>query len=276
VYGAARHAATDPVVLDGRSIVLEGRFSYGRVSKDLQDEQVSLWVRDTGCVWSELATEITDSDGRARVELPWRELERIGSRQIAYQWVVTGDLSRASGTMNLVQAGQPAVVFDIDGTLTTSDGELFEELLTGADPEMHLGAPAVVAEHLRRGNAVVYLTARPYMVRPETVSWLRRKGFPEAPLITSERVSDLLPRRGGVEAYKLGALERLRDASGLHWVAAYGNATTDICAYARAGIDVSRTFIIGQYAGEACEGFGASQALTSYEEHLRAWPVRRR
>jgi phosphatidate phosphatase PAH1 len=271
-FGAARHAATDPVVLEGRSVVLEGRFSYGRASKDLQDEQVVLWAQTSPCLWSELATALTDSDGRARAEVPAALIAEAGGA-FEYRWVVTGDLSQAAGKVVSVAHGQAAVVFDIDGTLTTGDDELFQELLRGADPAMHPGSPEVVEAHLRRGDFVVYLTARPYLSRPETSAWLRRRGFPEAPLVTSESLSDMLPRENGAEKFKLGVLERLRDESGLSWVAAYGNATTDICAYARAGIDVTRTFIIGPHAGKACAGFAPSQALSSYPEHLRDWPL---
>ena len=45
--------------------------------------------------------------------------------------------------------------------------------------------------------------------------------------------------------------------------AAYGNASTDITAYATAGIGAANTYVIGDHAGE-----GGTVALTDYPSHL--------
>jgi len=42
----------------------------------------------------------------------------------------------------------------------------------------------------------------------------------------------------------------LRNTVGLNIVRAYGNATTDIAAYADGGIPKADTYIIGEHAGE--------------------------
>lgn len=53
---------------------------------------------------------------------------------------------------------------------------------------------------------------------------------------------------------------------------AFGNSSTDICAYADAGIQPENTFIIGDNAGHACSGFAASQPIDSYPAHLLTLP----
>ena len=72
-------------------------------------------------------------------------------------------------------------------------------------------------------------------------------------------------------AYKKSALEDFKSA-GLDLAIAYGNATTDICAYAAAGIDPKRTFILGPYARQGCDGSGSTVALPGYADHAKKLP----
>jgi phosphatidate phosphatase PAH1 len=167
-----------------------------------------------------------------------------------------------------VPSGRKAVVFDIDATLTTSDTEVFEEILAGAVPEMRAAADQVVERYADKGYFVVYLTGRPYFLDPASRSWLADLGFPRGPIRTTDSVSEALPTEGGVGAHKQAYLEELTDGPGVDLRYAYGNASTDVCAFARAGIAPERTYIIGDHGGEACEGYGPSQALTDYPSHL--------
>ena len=54
------------------------------------------------------------------------------------------------------------------------------------------------------------------------------------------------------------------NAGGLDIQVAYGNATSDICAYAELRIDPAATYIIGQHAGAACDGYESIVAVTDY------------
>jgi len=56
--------------------------------------------------------------------------------------------------------------------------------------------------------------------------------------------------------------------TGVVVAAAYGNALTDVCAYAEAGIPPARTFIIGPHAGAACDRSSVTQAVRTYP---RTW-----
>ncbi len=69
-------------------------------------------------------------------------------------------------------------------------------------------------------------------------------------------------------AFKAGVLEDLTARVGLRFVAAYGNAPTDICAYAEAGIDPAVTNIVGSHGGEACDDGEPTQAVSDYRDHL--------
>ena len=244
----------------GESIVVRGKFAYGSISKDLEGERVRLFVRTGRCEWRE-GDGITDSDGRVAITV---SALPVGTYD--YRMIVPGDLSTARGTIAVLPAGGSIVVFDVDGTLTTDDGEVFEEALLGRRADMHEGAVDVVRWYASRGVQPVYVTGRTYHLQELTRAWLESSGFPPGPLHTTDDVRSALPG-SRVQTYKQRFLAELDDA-GFAIVAAYGNASSDICAYASAGVSPSATFIIGPNAGHACEGHPASVAVGSYREHL--------
>lgn len=167
------------------------------------------------------------------------------------------------------QAERPAIVTDIDATLTLSDVEFIMQIGDGNyDPIEREGAAQLIEAYAQRGYFVLYLTARSEQItiqvtdetaREATTRWLEEHGFPLAPGDTELVLAPMLLLGEDVQAYKAQALME-RQAAGLRWDYAYGNATTDIGAYAEAGIPVSATFIIDEHAGEegtvAVEGEG--------------------
>ena len=60
----------------------------------------------------------------------------------------------------------------------------------------------------------------------------------------------MLPSTAGVGGYKADYLADLQLA-GLHLEVAYGNAATDVFAYAEAAIPNDATFVLGRHGGEA-------------------------
>ncbi|MFT5353110.1 MAG: phosphatidate phosphatase PAH1, partial [Polyangiales bacterium] len=86
------------------------------------------------------------------------------------------------------------------------------------------------------------------------------------PLHTTDSVREAFPG-SNVEDYKQAFLEHI-NSLGLRIVAAYGNASSDVCAYANAGVPAAQTWIAGDNGGTACEGSEATHAVTSYTEHL--------
>jgi hypothetical protein len=172
-----------------------------------------------------------------------------------------GDSTSASTgtTGGACQAEQPALVTDIDETLTISDAEFIMQLGDGNyDPVEREGAAALMSAYADLGYHVMYLTARSEQLtvdvtnetaREATERWLEEHGFPTDPDQTTVVLAPSLLLGQDVRDYKADALME-QQAAGLRFDYAYGNATTDIEAYADAGIALDATFIIGEHAGE--------------------------
>ena len=153
----------------------------------------------------------------------------------------------------------PAIVTDIDATLTTGDGEWLLQMLVGThEPAERPGAAALVTAFAERGYYVLYLTARPgdfylpFTFEPSpdaTARWLEEHGYPVDPERTrlSLAPTTILDSATTID-YKSGVLANLQ-AEGFDIVYAYGNAATDIAAYEAVGIAKEHTFIIGPEAG---------------------------
>ena len=268
--------------MEGAPRLLVAKFAYGLVDKDLKGEDVAIFVQeDAPCgPWRLLGTAVTSEDGehgtRGGIEddggriffpIPADLARPVGSHQI--RMVVTGDRSQAAFTLHVLRPGTAAVVFDIDGTLTTDDGQVVKQLLGRVSgrrhvPAMRPGADAVVRAWAEAGYFPIYLTGRPQILRRDTEAWLRDKGFPAGALRTAATLGDVLPTSWGVARYKTEALRGWRDAARLEIHAAYGNAETDIEAYREAGIPLDRTWIAGPEAG--AEG---TRPVQDYRDHLR-------
>ncbi len=254
--GDPHHMLHDAVVAEGDSAWLVGKLDYSGWHKDLEDEDARVWVYDPErAVFEPLGRFRSDSDGKLRVPVPPRP---AGTYPVLLE--VCGDLSRAWGCLAVVRSGEPAVVFDIDGTLTTSDGELFEELFGLGPAEAFPYAAATVQLRALQGQRVLYVTGRPYWLADRTRAWLRAAGLPFGCLRLTSSNADSVPGEATAR-YKAAALEEWRSA-GLELVAAYGNATSDIDAYAAAGIPPEQTFIIGKHGGQ-----DGTQALAGYSRH---------
>jgi len=178
---------------------------------------------------------------------------------------------------------QPAIVTDIDETLTLSDAEFFMQAQDPTyDPVEREGGAEMIGDYADLGYRIMYLTARSEnfdimnseeTAREITVRWLEEHGYPLDPETTIVVLAEDLVVGDATTAYKAGALMD-QQAIGWRFDYAYGNATTDIAAYAEAGIDTAATFIIGEHAGEegtvAVEGEGWVEHTA---EHLPTVPA---
>lgn len=170
-----------------------------------------------------------------------------------------------SGTGDGTTTGGPAcgpelaaIVTDIDETLTTSDGEFLLQLGDGNyDPEEREGGAAMITAYADLGYRIMYLTARSETLgaantgesaRELTERWLNEHGYPMDPATTIVVLSPVLVAGPSTADYKTEALE-VQQAEGWRFDYAYGNADTDITAYANVGIALEHTFIIGEQAG---------------------------
>lgn len=271
--GDPKHAGPDAVVPRGGRGTLRAKFAYGPLHKDLEDEDVRVFVRADDCTYRDLGVQRTDDDGWIALDLDGASLGAPGPH--AAELVVEGDGSRAELVVWVVEKGSRAVVFDIDATLTTSDREVFAEVLKGKVPAMRADADRVVKAYCDAGVTPVYLTGRPYMLGPASRAWLEARGMCPGVVKTTTSVEASLPRESDVGAFKEAELRALR-AAGLDLVVAYGNATTDICAYARAGVPPEKTFILGPHGGAACDtqpGAGPTIGLgDDYTKHVARLP----
>jgi LNS2 (Lipin/Ned1/Smp2) len=242
--GAANHSGKDMLAAPGVASVLPGKFTYGSISKDLEDEDVLVFLDDcTG--WTSLGRFATDSDGRMKAPAPALP---TGVYEVRYQ--VAGDRSTTTSFLWVLPPGTRAIVSDIDATLTTSDSEVFQQIFDGSYiPETYPSAVAMTKVHQERGYLVFYMTGRPYWLSNQTRGYLTSMGFSAGPLRVTDSNTDILPTEGSVGTYKLENLKSLI-AGGLVIDFAYGNATTDIYAYLGAGIPATKTWIIGDHAGE--------------------------
>ena len=264
----ARHRAQDVLVPPGDQTELVGKLTYGPTWKDLEDERVRVFV-DTCDRWADLGDVITDDDGVARVAVD----VQLAPGQYEVRYVVRGDQTQAVASLWVLPAGTHLAVTDIDGTLTTSDGELFRQLLDGSYvPTAYPSAAALTRTHADRGHVVVYLTGRPSWLLDVTRGWLTGGGFATGPVHTADSMLQVLPVDGSVGAYKEAWLEGLEDL-GYTIDLAYGNATTDIYAYTGAGVPPSEQWIIGANAGASGTNPVAGSWATRTAEVAASPPV---
>jgi hypothetical protein len=237
------HAGLDTIETPGAPHV-GARFMYGTINKDLEDEPVAVSIDDcTG--WQSLGTHQTDGDGAidVAVALP------LGPGVYEVRYAVVGDASTTVSYLWMLPVGTHVVLTDIDGTLTTSDTELFLQILNGSYvPAAYPSATDLTTAHAGKGHIVVYATGRPNYLTGKTREWLTQLGFALGPVRLAPGVAEALPTDTGVGTYKRDFFTSLT-GKGLVIDLAYGNATTDIFAYSGAGVPADRQWIIGTNAG---------------------------
>jgi uncharacterized HAD superfamily protein len=262
---SAQHRVNDLIIKEGSTGTLTAKFSFGRFTfDDLENEMVYAYITGTGIPqWTRFASVIVNNKGEATINI---------SRprgQYRIRMVVAGNLTSAEATLTVTGTTQKAVVFDIDGTLTVSDldsiGYTLEQWLSidlGAGNAYFMG-PELTKLYHDRGYLTVCLTGRPKELMTITRNWLAQKGAVCDHIKLTDSISQSVPG-APTEDYKTAQLNSLKTDKGLTFAtAAYGNATTDIGAYNRAGISKAITYIIGSNAGKE----GTQALYNSYAEH---------
>ncbi|QDG50318.1 hypothetical protein FIV42_06095 [Persicimonas caeni] len=248
--GEPWHFARDAVTVTNSGVELQAKFTYGDVSKDMEDEKVRVLLQ-TCDGWQKLGEALTDDDG-------WMQLDYTGALEpgvyrVLFQQVADG--TYATSKLWVVPKGTKVAIFDIDGTLTTGDEEIFAEvtddIVDVGDyvPEAYPGGKEISKYYAQRGYLLVYLTGRPYWLAQHSRNWLVDEGMADGVLRLTTTHSDSWPSDSAVGEFKLAEL-RLLQAAGLSVDVAHGNATTDISAYIGAGVPKEQIWIIGPHAGE--------------------------
>lgn len=256
------HMIHDVIVTEGGSTTLVGKFDYDAVlHKDLERERVHAYYSGAGMSsWKYVGETLTDRDGKVYFQI--ETLPSVG--EYVVQMVVEGDLSSATGYLNVVKPKRKAVLFDIDGTLTLSDLEGIGEYLGIGKADAYGYAVKMVNAYAKKNYQIIYLTGRPYWVAKGTREWLDKQGFPTGVLHTNPSGDGLLSL--DTENYKTAYIKNLIDDAKLEIVRAYGNASTDIAAYRRAGLPVEETYIIGSKAGDS----GTNAIYGDYKTHFNS------
>lgn len=244
------HSASDVVARPDSAILLTAWFHHSAgVQKSLEHAKVHAeWL--VGGAWAPLGETTTDEEGKAVLAV--KTPATPGSVRVRWWYQEQG----VEATIHVVEPGQKALVFDIDGTLTLSDAENWKDygrrlLRNPSAPGPRLRPHAVDAvSRAAKDSLVVYLTGRPPWLGRPTREWLAFHHFPGGVVLWMPSTRDILPTRSHIGEAKLEQLKAL-EMTGLRIVRAYGNATTDIRAYEGAGIPKGQTIIMGKHGGEA-------------------------
>ncbi|HEX6590999.1 MAG TPA: hypothetical protein VF050_03280 [Moraxellaceae bacterium] len=239
------HMVHDEIVKSGTAISITGKFDYDAVlHKDLEGEYVHVYIYGTGMsAWQYVGRYTTDSDGKITANLGVRP---VGEYQV--RMVVEGDLSSVNGYATVVEPGRQAVLFDIDGTLTINDFEAYADYAGVKTAQPYAYATQTVNAYRAKGYQIIYLTARPYWVAKDAREWFGKVGLLPWHYRSNPYGDGPIPP--DTQAHKTNYVKYLRNTVGLDIIRAYGNATTDIAAYADGGIPKANTWIIGSHAGE--------------------------
>ncbi|MDX8368011.1 hypothetical protein [Cytobacillus sp. IB215665] len=258
------HNGYDKIYSTTESQIIEGKFQYGDIRKDLEGEWVSIYLwsfAEDDAIWKKIGREKTNLDGRIFYNIP--EDQKLDKGLHLVRLHVEGDATFTNMFIKVIDQNEKFVVFDIDGTLTTDDLESVKEY---ADEyfseeyraEMYEGANEVVDFYVEQGYNIIYLTARPYWLSSVSQKWLIDNDFPFGLLHTYPEGSFSDDAAGYKKDYLLSVLDR----EGIIDFA-YGNALTDIEAYLNVGLSKEQVFIIGENAG--VEGI---TPVNHYPDHL--------
>eukprot|EP00276_Gloeochaete_wittrockiana_P014613 CAMPEP_0184340710 /NCGR_PEP_ID=MMETSP1089-20130417/9358_1 /TAXON_ID=38269 ORGANISM="Gloeochaete wittrockiana, Strain SAG46.84" /NCGR_SAMPLE_ID=MMETSP1089 /ASSEMBLY_ACC=CAM_ASM_000445 /LENGTH=405 /DNA_ID=CAMNT_0026668637 /DNA_START=11 /DNA_END=1228 /DNA_ORIENTATION=+ len=230
-------------------------------SVDIEDEDVEYYIYDIDLAllrdWKSSGSGKTDNDGEFDGEI--NELPSIGNVYPTLQLLTAKNYFGRSAIWRFLP-GTNAVVFDVDGTITTSD---FQALCTSTQvctANIWEDAQNAVQAWYDKGYQIVYLSGRPATMYTLTVQFLIDNNFPPGLLRCA---NDLDQAINDVEDYKTEYLALLASA-GLSIQYVYGNAVTDIAAYERAGFSKNNTFIIGPNGGDD----DTVDLGESYSDHL--------
>lgn len=247
------HGASDVIARPGEAALAEAWFSHSAGAQKAWEHGEVLLELQRGGAWQRIGTARTDGEGR--VVFPLKAPEAPGRYALRFTAAVKGGAQATEAALHVLAPGTAVTVFDVDGTLTTSDRENFKDYARrllrhgkAEGPKLREGAVAAVRRAAAAGP-VVYLSGRaPWLARP-TREWLAFHQLPEGMVLLMPESRDILPTDSRVGRAKTERLKALQ-ALGVTLRAAYGNARTDIRAYAAVGLDKARTFILGKHGGE--------------------------
>ncbi|KAL6042351.1 LNS2 domain-containing protein [Balamuthia mandrillaris] len=247
-----------------------GTFSYGM--NYLQNARIELFVQEDVSTeeWKRVGSGKTNKYGKATIPvLPSASSLQRRAGYYPIRMMVAGDLSVAEGAIWVLQRGTQAVVFDIDGTLTTGNIQVVTQtslnmLHLDFDPALRSGAVQLVRAWAVKGYLPIYLSGRSGSFYRHTRSWLIEHGLPPGLIGQTKGRKPTLPLWYSVGRFKRDYLRDMEKDYMLNIVAHYGNTLTDIKASKALGIPASRTFICGKTGGRE----GTFDVGNDFNEHV--------
>ncbi|HTJ83709.1 MAG TPA: phosphatidylinositol transfer protein [Polyangiaceae bacterium] len=244
--GSPTHRGRDMFYNPGDDIWVMGKLAYGLSDKDLEDEEVDIYLeRDCGDAWEYVDTVLTtddgdhetvegvaDTGGRVYFEVP-KELD-LGLGRHRFELVVAGDLTHVPVYVDIVPPRTPIIVSDVDGTLTSSESAEFGALLTGTLPKANPGAAEVLTALADQGYRIMYVTARAEGLMTRTREFLDERGFPPGLVHTS--LTPLGLTGDAAAKYKTGELAMLA-SHGLVPEWGFGNRDSDAQTYTSSDVE---------------------------------------
>jgi hypothetical protein len=277
-------AAAGPANHRGRDLFLNpddpqwviGKLAYGAIDKDLEGEDVDVYllrlcegdweklndapVRTTADGEHATVEGVEDSGGRIYFSIPAAKKLAPGRHRLHLR--VRGDNSGTDAFVEVVPAGAPIFISDVDGTLTISENEEFSALLAGDLPPANDHAAAMFRILVKKGFRPIYVTARPEFLVQRTRDFLRSNDFPPGVVHTTLGLTGALG--DAASNYKTGELQGLA-GKGLVPSYGFGNTATDAVAYENGKLlplkqRVFFKFDDAKFGGRRIESYGELQA----------------
>ena len=245
--------------------------------KDIVGGTVHVFL-DRGCSgdWIELGTTQTtddgdhptiegvdDSGGRVFFKIPAEETLELGRHRV--HLIEDEEWETAELLIDIVPAGAPFFVSDVDGTLTTSENEEAWDFLVDALPDANPFAAQALTMLAGKGYRPMYITARPEWLDRRTRQFVATRNFPRGLIHTTTTYGGA--NGDPAAAYKAGEFARLGQ-KGLVPSFLFGNRPSDGIAFESAGVQPLDHRIFFQYTD--VEG---GRRIESYEELLAEFAV---
>ncbi len=234
---------------DDKTQVIEGKLAYGKLDKDLEDEDAEVFA----CIdnaWKSLGVARTDHDGRFVIGV--HPTLPVGMRDLYVASL--GDGSGAYFIAYVAKRGTSVAVTDIDGTITWSENAVIKTVIKRSHDIAHRPDAPEALKALP--YPIVYTTARGDVQTAVTRSWLERHGFPRGPL---KMAKGLFAKPGASAiAHKTNVLKSFTVPIAM----GIGNRKSDVTAYTAIGLAAKKIFIhLPEYAQELKADLDAGKAI---------------
>lgn len=241
--------------------------------KDVIGSTVHVFL-DRGCAgeWALLGTTVTtdegehaivegveDSGGRVYFEIPADQALAPGRHRV--HLIDEDEWETADLLIDVVVAGAPLFVSDVDGTLTTSENEEAYDFLVGNLPDANPFAAQALSVLAGKGYWPMYITARPEWLDRRTREFVQVHSFPRGIIHTTTVYEGA---NGDAAAlYKSGEFALLKQ-KGLVPSFVFGNKDSDALAFDNAGVLPLDHRVFFQFTDAMFGG----RRIESYEELL--------